>query len=85
IEPYININTDTNILTITNFPSSSKREKLFEDLKKVVPQNIHHKLDEIKENINSSKSEFIEKTSDIEIPILQIEYQGENYDFEDSL
>lgn len=85
IEPYININTDTNILTITNFPSIIKREKLFEDLKKIVPQNIHHKLDEIKENINSSKSEFIEKISDIEIPILQIEYQGENNNFEDSL
>lgn len=85
LEPYINVNVETNMVTIVNLPVKSKREKFFKELKKVTLEENHKKIDEIEKNINEAKSEFIGKISDIEIPKLQVIVDDEVWDFEDSI
>lgn len=85
LEPYINVNIETNTVTIRNIPIKSKREEFFKNIKKATPIEVHQKIDEIEKSINQAKNEFSEKISDIEIPKLQIMIDDEIYDFEDSL
>lgn len=85
LEPYINVNVETNIVTIRNLPIKSKREEFFKNIKKATPIEVHEKIEEIEKSINQAKNEFSEKISDIEIPKLQVAIDDEIYDFEDSL
>lgn len=85
IEPYININRDSSKLSIVNIPSKSKREKFKTDLKKAISEEHHKRIDEIFEEINSLDIEKIDAISDIELPKLMIEYDGEILEFEESV
>lgn len=85
IEPYININTQTKNLSIVQLPTKSKRDKFFQDLKSVTPIEVHKKIDEIEEKIKNLSSDKITILSDIELPKLMIEDDGEIYDFEESI
>jgi type III restriction enzyme len=85
LEPYININTKTNMVTFVNIPTKSKREKFFNEVKKITPQELHAKIDEIQNGFQNLKDESLAKISDIELPKLMIEIEGEAYDFEESI
>jgi len=84
LEPYINVNIETNNLSITNVPTKSKREKFIKELKKVTPQNTHKQIDEIFKKINQ-QNELLSMVTDIELPKLLIKDDGDVFEFEESL
>ena len=83
VEPYIN--TETKKLSIVTVPTKSKREKFKADLKKVLPVESHTQIDEILAKIESLSDDRLEMVSDIELPKLMIEDDGEVVEFEESL
>jgi type III restriction enzyme len=85
LEPYININTGTNTVTIVNFPTTSKREKFFNDLKNITPNESHSRIDTIATNLKNINNEILSKICDIELPKLMIDIEDEHYDFEESI
>lgn len=85
LAPYINVNTQTNTVTIVTFPTKSKRDKFFEEVKKISPKEVHTKIEEIQNSLNTIKDNDFAKLSDIELPKLMIEIDGDHYDFEESI
>lgn len=85
VDPYININTQTKNLSIVTVPIKSKREKFKSDLKKVLPVEAHAQVDEILAKIESLSDDRLEIVSDLELPKLMIEDDGEIVEFEESL
>ena len=85
IEPYININTTTNKVSIVGLPTKSKREKFKKDLKEAMPKSSHAELEKVLEKIEDFSSTKEGIISDIELPKLMIEEDGEIVEFEESI
>lgn len=81
IEPYIDINTQTNKVSIIGLPTKSKREQFKKDLKKAMPETYHKELDSILEKMEDFSSDKDGIISDIELPKLMIEDDGEIREF----
>ena len=84
LEPYININTKTNNISIVNIPTKSKRPKFIKDLKAVTPEHTHKKIEEIFEKINLQNNSLA-KVTDIELPKLLINDDGDILEFEEGI
>lgn len=85
IDPYIDINTQTNKISIIGLPTKSKRPQFKKDLKKAMPEIYHKELDAILEKMEDFSSDKDGIISDIELPKLMIEDDGEIREFEESI
>lgn len=84
LDPYISINIETNNISMINIPTKAKRPKFIKDLKAVTPENTHKKIDVIFEKINQQNDSLV-KVTDIELPKLLIEHDGDISIFEDGI
>lgn len=84
LAPYININTQTNNISIISIPTKAKRPKFIKDLKALVPENTHKEIDNIFEKINQ-ENDLLVKVTDIELPKLLINYDDEVLLFEEGI
>jgi type III restriction enzyme len=85
LEPYINYNTDTKELTILKMPIASKREAFIKNIQKIVPNNKKDEVEKIVRDLEKLNSDKLDLITDIVLPKLLINEDGEDIEFEESL
>jgi len=85
LEPYINYNTDTKELTIIKMPTSSKREAFIKNIQKIVPDNKKDEVEKIVRDLEKLNNDKLDSITDIVLPRLLINEDGEDIEFEESL
>lgn len=85
LEPYINYNNETKELTIIKMPTASKRESFIKNVQKIVPDNKKDEVEKIVRDLESLNSDKLDLITDIVLPRLLINEEGEDVEFEESL
>lgn len=84
LDPYISINVETNNISFVNIPTKAKRPQFIKEIKAKTPESTHKMIDEIFEKINQQNDSLV-KVTDIELPKLLIEDDGDISIFEDGI
>jgi type III restriction enzyme len=85
LEPYINYNIETKELTIIKMPTSSKREAFIKNVQKIVPEDKKAEVERIVRDLEKLNEHTLDAITDIELPRLLVEDNGEFVEFEESL
>jgi len=85
LEPYINYNVETKELTIVKMPTASKREAFIKSIQKIVPNEKKADVERIVRDLEKLNEHTLDAITDIELPRLLMEDNGEIVEFEESL
>jgi len=85
ISPYLNYNNETKELTIIKMPTASKREAFIKSVQKIVPDNKRDEVEKIVRDLEKLNSDKLDLITDIVLPRLLINKDGEEIEFEESL
>jgi len=85
LEPYLNWNEEKEELTITKMPTSSKREAFIKSVQKIVSKDKKDEIERIIRDLEKQNSDKLDSITDIELPKLLINDNGDTVEFEESL
>ena len=85
LEPYINWNEEKEELTIIKMPTSSKREGFIKSVQKIVPEDKKNEVEKIIRDLEKQNIDKLDSITDVELPKLLINDNGDIVEFEESL
>lgn len=85
IEPYLDYNVKSKVLTIMKMPTASKRDAFVKKIQKIIPVEKHEKVVKIVKDLESLSVEKLAFVEDIELPKLLVQSNDEIVEFEESV
>jgi len=85
IEPYLDYNVKSKVLTIMKMPTASKRDAFVKKIQKIIPVERHEEVVKIVKDLESLSVEKLAFVEDIELPKLLVQSNDEIVEFEESV